>query len=58
IAEEEHNEYINDLVNSKLGGRVVRMDEALVSHEINEAKQAEKEAQVSAKKRWFNKKED
>ncbi|MBC1474358.1 DUF1269 domain-containing protein [Listeria grandensis] len=58
IAEEEHNEYINDLVNNKLGGRVIRMDEALVSHEINEAKQAEKEAQTSAKKRWFNKKED
>ncbi|EUJ44475.1 DUF1269 domain-containing protein [Listeria riparia] len=58
IAEEDNNEFINDLVNEQLGGRVVRMDKGLVAHEINEARQAEQEAQKSAKKHWFNKKED
>ncbi|MBC1436169.1 DUF1269 domain-containing protein [Paenilisteria rocourtiae] len=58
IAEEEHNEYINELVNNKLGGRVIRMDANLVAREINQAQQAEDDAKKSAKKGWFGKKDD
>lgn len=55
IAEEEVTGPIDDLVIQGLKGTVVRIDRSVVEEELMEAAQTEKEAQIHAKKRWFNK---
>ena len=55
LAEESKTGPIDDLAVNELGGTVVRLDRADVEKDIQEAKETQKEAEVQAKKRWFQK---
>lgn len=54
IAEEEKTGHLNDLVIEKLDGKITRLDKEKVENEIDEAMEAEKEAEKSAKEKWDN----
>ncbi len=55
ICEESNTGHVDDIALKQLNGTIERLDRDEVEAELQEAKEAQEEAEESAKKRWFKK---
>lgn len=55
ICDEPNTGHVDDIVLTQLNGTIERLDKDVVEDELEEAQNTQKEAEESAKKRWFKK---